>query len=285
MSGIAINILSPYESGFLKAKNFLQESNISLNFLVFRNEKEKLAVNSMREGLKSADWDYKLFCKENKCKFNEQLSIFAKKEEKSINDYLYELFESDYSNKPFIYDGQIVQKNGKFYYPVYTVWAADINSCTGLNQLGDVEQIVIEFKKQENELIPCRIARKSHYYPNSSKIKGSELWQAFNCGNHYPYPVVKKKEYSKNLIKSNGKYFMAGNAKNEEIHYSAFDNVRATFNKKDFKCERIEKKISHVGKKVSIPFFEKKWSYVNPELMFSLKGKIFGCIDALVYTF
>ncbi|MDD4354104.1 MAG: hypothetical protein PHN56_06650 [Candidatus Nanoarchaeia archaeon] len=285
MSSIALNKISDEIYSKINQKNFLEDNLIELNFILSRTNEEKKWVTYLRQELESSNWDYEYFCKKNNYKFNYQLGIFAKKENMPMKKYLQELFKYDNLNTPLIYEGEIINKKNKVYYPIYTVWAADLNLNKASSQIGDVEQIVFEFEKKDGSLIPLRMARKSHYYPNCLDIKSKNIWWAFNCGNHYPYFVSNQKVNEGIDIKAKGSFYKIGSQKDKEFYYINFGNLRGTLNKKDFYREKIVKKMNKINKEVKLPFFDKNWSYINPELMFSPKGKLLGCLDAIVYTF
>jgi len=276
MSG---EILADQYSSKIGIGNFLEKNSICLDFILVRDSFEKKMVENIYESLEKNDWDYESFCNKKGYSFNGQINIFAEKEKMGIGNYLKLLFENDYLSRPLIYDSGPFFKNGKAYYSVYTVWAADINFGAAKSQLGDVEQISFEFKKSNDSYIPINIARKSHYYPNSSKIKWNNICIAFNLGNHYPFMALDKKE---SIGIMNGCYNIKS-FKNKEIHYFKAENFRANLGKNDFFKENISKKFAQ-NLSISLPF-EKYWSYNNPEFMFSKKGKVLGSLDAAIHTF
>jgi hypothetical protein len=257
--------------------NFMEKNGIGLNLLVKRNSIEKSKVMEMEECLESVGWDYKAFGKKTGYKLNEQLRIFAKKEGMSLETYLQELFRNDLLNKPLVYDSSVIMKGKKMYYSIFTVWAADINFSKAPTLLGDVEQITFEFEK---DCMNARVSRKSHYYPNSSRQKGKNIWVSINEGNHYP-SIIKGGE---NFGIVEGRKYCAHNGC-EVYLVDAKKNLRKTLNFEELMEEKVSAKLKVSGSELAFPVFERYWSYTHPELMFSLKGKIFGSIDALIYTF
>jgi hypothetical protein len=261
----------------MRVPKFMEKNGIDINLLIKRNNLEKNKVMHMEECLKSVGWDYEAFSKKTGYSLNEQLRIFARKEEMGLEDYLAELFKNDLLNKPLIYDSDVIMKGKKMYYSIFTVWAADINFSKAPTLLGDVEQITFEFTR---DCMDLRVSRKSHYYPNSAKHKGKNIWVSINEGNHYPSIL----NCGKDLGISEGKKYCLNNGC-EVYLVNAKKNLRKTLNFKELEKQKVSAKLKVPNNEFILPIFEKYWSYTHPELMFSLKGKIFGSIDAFIYTF
>jgi hypothetical protein len=126
-------MLNLYYSAFgmpsytMRVPKFMEKNGIDINLLIKRNNLEKNKVMHMEECLESVGWNYEAFSKKTGYSLNEQLRIFARKEEMGLEDYLAELYKNDLLNKPLIYDSDVIMKGKKMYYSIFTVWAADIN--------------------------------------------------------------------------------------------------------------------------------------------------------------